>query len=174
MFDKLIDFLLNMLYDILPVWFVKQYDNGILLRAGKFIRVVTPGVVWKIPFIDKVETNTIVTTTLSVPTQSVLTKDKKALVVKGVIKYRISDVEKFMLKVYDAQDAIGDTAQYIIKEQIAEKTFEECSDNQFDNTITKKLRNEVKHWGIDIEKVTLTDIGQIKSLRLFNEGSLLG
>ncbi len=174
MFDKLIDFMLNMLYDILPVWFVKQYDNGIFLRMGKFVRVVKPGVVWKIPFIDKIETQTIVTTTLSVPTQSVLTLDKKALVVKGVVKYKIVDVEKFMLTVYDAQDAIADTTQSIIKTQIAEKNFEECVSNEFDNTITKKLRNEVKHWGIDIDKVTLTDIGQIKSLRLFNEGTLIG
>lgn len=174
MFDKLIDFLLAMLYDILPVWFVKQYDNGIFLRMGKFVRVVKPGVVWKIPFIDKIESQTIVTTTLSVPTQSVITKDKKALVVKSVVKYKITDVEKFMLTVYDAQDAIADTAQSIIKTQIAEKDFEECTTNEFDNTVTKKLRNEVKHWGIDIEKVTLTDIGQIKSLRLFNEGTLIG
>lgn len=79
-----------------------------------------------------------------------------------------------MLTVYDAQDAIADTTQSIIKTQIAEKNFEECVSNEFDNTITKKLRNEVKHWGIDIDKVTLTDIGQIKSLRLFNEGTLIG
>lgn len=174
MFDKLIDFMLSVLYDLLPVWFVKQYDNGILLRRGKFVRVVMPGVVWKIPFIDKVETQTTVTTTLSIPTQSVMTKDKKQLVVKGVIKYRIVDVGKFMLEVYDANDAIGDTAQAIIKEQIANKIFDECTDNDFDNTVTKKLRNEVKRWGVEIDKVTLTDIGQIKSLRLFNEGSLIG
>lgn len=174
MFDKLIDFLLNFLYDILPVFFVKQYDNGVVLRAGKFHRVVTPGPVFKIPFIDKVETQTIVTTTLSVPTQSVITKDKKQLVVKAVVKYKISDVQLFMLTVYDAQDAIADTTQAIIKAQVATKEFDECSDNEFDNTITKKLRNEVKHWGIEIEKVTLTDIGQIKSLRLFNEGLLVG
>lgn len=86
MFDKLIDFMLNMLYDILPVWFVKQYDNGIFLRMGKFVRVVKPGVVWKIPFIDKIETQTIVTTTLSVPTQSVLTLDKKGSGCKGRCK----------------------------------------------------------------------------------------
>lgn len=174
MFDKLIDFLLNMVYDILPVWFVKQYDNGIFLRMGKFKKVVKPGVVWKLPFIDKIECQTIVTTTLSVPTQSVITKDKKALVVKAVVKYKIVDVEKFMLTVYDAHDAIGDTAQSIIKTLIAEKDFDECTSNDFDNSVTKKLRNEVKHWGIDIEKVTLTDIGQIKSLRLFNEGLIVG
>lgn len=174
MFDKLFDFLLNFLYDILPVFFVKQYDNGVMLRMGKFRKVVTPGPVFKIPFIDKIETQTIVTTTLSVPTQSVMTKDKKHLVVKSVVKFKIADVQLFMMNVYDAQDAIADTTQSIVKALIADKVLDECSDNEFDNTLTKKLRNAVKQWGIDIQQVTLTDIGQIKSLRLFNEGSLLG
>lgn len=174
MLDKLIDFLLNFIEDVIPFFFVKQYDNGILLRMGKFKRVVTPGIVFKIPFIDKIETQTIVTTTLSVPTQSVITLDKKQLVVKSLVKYKILDVESFMLMVYDATDAISDITQGIIKEQVAIRSFDECIANDFDNTITKKLRVEVRKWGIDVERVTLTDIGQIKSLRLFNEGSLLG
>lgn len=174
MLDRLIDFLLNVLEDVLPVYFVKQYDNGILLRMGKFVRVVKPGVVYKIPFIDKIETSTVVTTTLSVPTQSVITLDRKNLVVKAVVKYKISDVELFLLNVYDAADAISDITQAIVKEQISSKTFDECIQNDFDNTVTKKLRVEVKKWGIEVDRVTLTDIGQIKSLRLFNEGSLIG
>lgn len=174
MFDKLIEFLLNIIEDIMPVFFVKQYNNGILLRMGKFVRVVKPGVVFKIPFLDKIEVVTIVTTTLSVPTQSVITKDKKQLVVKSVVKYKISDVELFMLNVYDSTDAISDITQAIVKEQISLRTFEECTDNDFDNTVTKKLRVEMKKWGIEVDRVTLTDIGQIKSLRLFNEGALIG
>ena len=174
MFDKLIEFLLNIIEDIMPVFFVKQYNNGILLRMGKFVRVVKPGVVFKIPFLDKIEVVTIVTTTLSVPTQSVITKDKKQLVVKSVVKYKIADVELFMLNVYDSTDAISDITQAIIKEQISLRTFEECTDNDFDNTVTKKLRVEMKKWGIEVDRVTLTDTGQIKSLRLFNEGALIG
>ena len=174
MLDKLIEFLLNIIEDIMPVFFVKQYNNGILLRMGKFVRVVKPGVVFKIPFLDKIEVVTIVTTTLSVPTQSVITKDKKQLVVKSVVKYKIADVELFMLNVYDSTDAISDITQAIIKEQISLRTFEECTDNDFDNTVTKKLRVEMKKWGIEVDRVTLTDIGQIKSLRLFNEGALIG
>lgn len=174
MFDKLIEFLLNIIEDILPIFFVKQYNNGILLRVGKFKRVVKPGIVYKIPFFDKIEIQTIVTTTLSVPTQSVITKDKKALVVKSVVKYKITDVEQFILMVYDARDAISDITQAIIKEQISIRSFNECCDNDFDNVLAKKLRIEVRKWGIDIERVTLTDIGEIQSLRLFNEGSILG
>lgn len=172
MFDKLIDLLISLIEDVLPVFFVKQYDNGILLRAGRFVKVVGPGPVYKIPFLDKVETQTTVTTTLSVPAQSVTTNDGHFLVVKSIVKYKVADVGAFMLNVYDATDAVSDTTQSIVKTQITSRTFQECSDNELDNIITKKLRNEVKHWGIEVEKVTLSDMGQIRSLRLFNESSL--
>lgn len=174
MLDSLINLLVSFIEDVIPFRFVKQYDNGIFLRCGKFRKVVKPGLIWKFPFFEKIETQTIVTTTLSVPTQSVMTKDMKSLVVKAMVRYRVIDVEAFMLKVYDAQDAIADTTQSIVKEQILERVWADCLDNELDNTITKKVRTAVRHWGLEIEKVTLTDMGLIKSLRLFNEAGALG
>lgn len=169
MFDKLIEFILNIIEDALPVFFVKEYDRGVFFRAGRFRRVINPGAVFKIPFIDKVEVTSVVTTTLSIPAQSITTSDGKQAVVKSVVKYKIVDVKAFYLNVYDAVDAISDTTQAIIKEQITSRTWQECTDNELDKTITKKVRIEVRYWGIDVDKVTLTDIGVITSLRLFNE-----
>lgn len=171
MFDKLVDFLLNFIEDVLPLVIVKEYDRGVHFRGGKFLKVVEAGICWKIPFLDKVETRTVVTTTLSIPTQSLTTKDGLQIVAKGVVKYSISSIKDVILEVYDPVDAISDTTQAIIKEQITGRTWDEVKDNETDNTITKKVRVEVKKWGINIEKVTLTDIGIIKSLRLFNEMS---
>lgn len=172
MFDKLVDFILSIIYDVMPVFFVKEYDRGVLLRCGKFHRVVNPGLCWKIPFFDKIETKTVVTTTLSIPTQSLTTKDQKSIVAKTVVKYNIVDIQKFILDVWDGYDAISDTTQAIVKELIMEKTWEECLDNELDNTITKKVRAAVKQWGIEIEKVTLTDLGIIRSIRLFNDNQI--
>lgn len=169
MLDKLIDFFLNLIEDILPITFVKEYDRGVVFRAGKYRSTLEPGPWWKIPFIDKVETTCVTTTTINVPTQSLTTSDQKQIVVKAVVKYKITDIKAFYLNVQDAKDAISDTTQAIIKERITGKTWMECADNQMDNDITKKVRGAVKHWGIEIEKVTLTDIGLIRSLRLFNE-----
>ena len=70
---------------------------------------------------------------------------------------------------YDSKDAIADTTQAIIKEQVTTRKWEDCNNLKLDNDITIKLRREVKKWGIYIDKVTLTDIGIIKSIRLFNE-----
>lgn len=49
------------------------------------------------------------------------------------------------------------------------RTWQQCNDDDVDNEMTKKLRIEVKKWGISIESVTMTDIGITRSIRLFNE-----
>ena len=169
MIDRLIEFFLNLIEDFLPIFFVTEYNRGVLFRGGKFRKVLNPGIHWKIPFIDKHDIRTVVTTTLTVSAQSITTSDGQTIVIKSVVKYNISNIRDLVLNVYDPVDAISDTTQAIIKEQITSRTWKQCADNQLDNIITKKTRNEVKKWGIDIEKVTLTDIGIIRSLRLFNE-----
>ncbi len=169
MFDKLIDFLISLLDKILPWFVVKQFDNGIILRCGKYTKTFQPGIYWKIPFLDEVMTHHIVITLLSIPVQSLTTKDGQQVVIKGVVKFKVENVKLLLLDVYDATDAISDITQSIIKKQVHIRNWEECNNDDLDNEITKKLRLEVKKWGISVESVTLTDMGLSPSFRLFNE-----
>jgi len=168
MFDKLIDFLIEILDKALPCFIVNQFDAGILLRRGLFVKTLKGGFYLKIPFLDEVYTHTIVTTTLSLPTQSLMTSDRKHLVVKAIIKYKVSDIKTLLLEVYDAVDAISDTTQGIIKDVIMDCSSADIT-KDIDDVITTKSRREAKKWGIEIIEVTLTNIGDIKSKRLFNE-----
>jgi len=111
-------------------------------------------------------------TTLSLDAQSLYTLDKQNIVVKAVIKYKIGDVKTFLLEVYDAQDALSDMAQSIIKNVIMSMTLEECTDQELDNTLTKKVRVEARKWGVEIQQVTLTDLAPIRSFRFINDNFL--
>jgi regulator of protease activity HflC (stomatin/prohibitin superfamily) len=101
--------------------------------------------------------------------KSLYTKDKQNIVVKGLIKYKIADVKIFLLEVYDAQDALSDMSQSIIKNVIMSMTMDECTDSELDNTLTKKVRVEAKKWGVEVQQVTLTDLAPIRSYRLIND-----
>lgn len=169
MFDKLIEIISNSFEQTLPVIVIRDYEMGVLLRKGKYKKTLSPGLHLKIPFLDEVISQHVVVTTLSLPPQSLYTKDKNNVVVKGVVKYRISDVKTFLLEVYDAQDAISDMIQSIIKNIIMDKTVDECTDQELDNTLTKKARVEARKWGVEIQQVTLTDLAPIRSFRIIND-----
>ncbi len=169
MFDKLIELLSNWIEQLLPVFIIRHYEMGVLMRWGKYKCVVSPGVYFKIPFFDEVINQHVVVTTLSLPPQSLYTKDRQNIVVKGLVKYRIVDVKIFLLEVYDAQDALSDMTQSIIKNIIMDKTLDECIDTEIDNTLSKKARVEAKKWGVEIYQVTLTDLAPIRSFRIIND-----
>lgn len=173
-FDKIIDFLLSVLDKLLPFTVVNQVDSGVRLRFGKFVEILLPGFHWKIPFADEVLNFTTVWTTLSLPSQSLTTKDQKDVVVKAIVKYKIADIETFALEVWDAIDAISDMTQGIVFEIVRDKTWEELQSPDLKSLISRKARNEAKRWGIEIETVTLSDLAKITSIRLLNDGVNIG
>lgn len=172
MFDKIVEILNSWWNHILPVTIVSHYQEAVLLRMGKFKTVLKPGMHFKIPFFDEVLDQYVVVTTLSLPAQSLYTKDRQNIVAKGVIKYKISDVKTFLLEVYDAKDALSDMTTAIIKQIITDLSLEECLNSDIDNTLTKKARVEAKKWGVEIQQVTLTDLAPIKSYRLISDSIL--
>ena len=172
MFDKLVELLTNWWLELKPIVIIRDYEEAVLLRFGKFKQVLKPGLHFKIPMFDEVIDQHVVVTALSLDAQSLYTKDKQNIVVKGLVKYKIADVKIFLLEVYDAQDAISDMSQSIIKNVIMSMTLEECTDVELDNTLTKKVRVEAKKWGVEVQQVTLTDLAPIRSIRLINDNFL--
>jgi len=169
MFDKLIDVILHFIDKIVPFWIIPEYDNGVLLTFGKYSKTLQPGLHFKIPFLQEIIQHHVVTALMSIPQQSLTTKDGKQIVVKVVIKYKVEDVKPLLLEVWDSNDAISDITQAIVKKQVHIRTWQECLDEDIDNEIAKKLRVEVKKWGIYIESVTMTDMGITKSLRIYHD-----
>lgn len=169
MLDSLIQWITSVIGEVVPFFIVKQFEEGIQLRGGKFSRIVYPGFHLKIPFYDEIITQHVVLTTLSLPAQSLVTKDNKNIVVEAMVKYKINNVKTFLLEVYDSTDAIGDVSQGIIKEIIMSSTWEDARGNELDNEITKKVRNELKKFGVYVEKVTLTSIADMRTIRLINQ-----
>ena len=169
MFDKLVELLTNWWMELKPIVIIRDYEEAVLLRFGKFKKLLKPGIHLKIPMFDEVIDQHVVVTTLSLDAQSLYTKDKQNIVVKGLVKYRIADVKIFLLEVYDAQDALSDMSSSIIKNVIMSMTLDECTDSELDNTLTKKVRVEARKWGVEVQQVTLTDIAPIRSIRLIND-----
>jgi regulator of protease activity HflC (stomatin/prohibitin superfamily) len=172
MFDRLIDVITEWWAYLMPAIIIPNYEEAVLLRNGKFVKVLGPGFHVKLPIFDEVISQHVVVTTLSLPAQSLYTKDKQNIVVKGVVKYKIADVKIFLLEVFDAQDALADMTQSIIKNIIITTSIEECLDLELDNVLTKKVRVEARKWGVEIQQVTLTDIAPIRSYRLINDSVL--
>lgn len=169
MIDKLLDILLNVYEIIIPFLIIKDYQEGVYLRYGKYKRVLKSGFHWKIPFIDEILIHHTVWQTINLQPQSLTTMDDEGIVVKGIIKFRISDIKVFSLEVWDSPDAISDMTMGIIRDEVMDHTWQQIKDGKLDKVVSRKAKAEAKRWGIEIDTVTMIDMAIITSVRLFNE-----
>ena len=164
MFDKLLEFIIKFGKDCLPYVIIEQWNEAILLRFGKFKKVLKPGIHAKIPFVDSVWETEVITQCLDMNPQSITTSDGKNIVVKGIIRYSIDDIQIYLTSIMKPNDVLVDTTQGIIRQIIEDTRWNDLVG--IDNVLTKKVGAFVKRWGIKVEKVTLTDLAQITSYRI--------
>jgi len=172
MLDKLIDFLLNFLDQILPVKIIKTGNHGVLYRGGPFRVILPPGFHLKIPFLDEIDIYSTNTTTMPLPPQSIVTADGRSVVVRVIVKYQITDLGVFAVTVYDATDALADVTGGIVFDVVHKRTWEKIQSSDLNSIITALAQKEAKFWGVDIQKVTITDLAEMRSIRLLGAGGL--
>ncbi len=168
MFDKLIDLIVTFIHDILPWKIVDQWEQGVHLRTGKFVRIVNPGLNWKIPFFDQILTTPVITQTVNLSPQTVTSVDEKSVVLSSIVRYHIYDVEKFLLGVMHANDVLVDTTQGIIRDVVEGSKWDDLYD--LGKVVTPEVNDQVEEWGIKVEQVSFPDLGLITTYRVMTDG----
>ena len=167
MLDRLVDLLVRFGMDMLPFVIIEQWNGAVQLRCGKFIKVLSPGIHFKIPFFDSVIECPVITQSVNLPSQTLTTLDEQSIVLKSIIRYKVNNVRTYLLGVMHANDVLIDTTQGMIRDVVELTTWEDLVD--VNETITNKVKEYVVRWGIEVEAVTITDLGLVKSFRIFGD-----
>jgi regulator of protease activity HflC (stomatin/prohibitin superfamily) len=146
----------------IPYWGLEKYEQQ--------FQVVT-GLVWKVPYFDRILTVLITPTTMNLNEQSVTTLDWKGVVLKTSIKYEIKDVHKQLLKVNDAKDAMSDMFKGIVRSHFAKRNWDQCNGEEITDAITADVKKEGRKWGVNVMEFNITDIQVARTIRLFNTNS---
>ena len=167
MLDKLVDLLVRFGMDMLPFVIVEQWNGSVQLRFGKFIKVLYPGIHFKIPFFDSIIECPVITQSVNLPSQTLTTLDDESIVLKSIIRYKVSNIRTYLLGVMHANDVLIDTTQGMIRDVVELTTWDDLVD--VNETITNEVKEYVVRWGIEVEAVTITDLGIVKSFRIFGD-----
>ena len=167
MLDKLVDFLVRFSRDVLPFVIIEDWNGAVQLRFGKFIKILYPGIHFKIPFFDSIIECPIITQSVNLPSQTLTTLDEESIVLKSIIRYKVSNVRTYLLGVMHANDVLIDTTQGIIRDVVEMTQWKNLVD--VNTQITNEVKEFVVKWGIEVEAVTITDLGLVKSFRIFGD-----
>ncbi|EEZ01403.1 FtsH protease activity modulator HflK [Vibrio mimicus] len=94
------------------VWFftgfytIGEAERGVVLRLGKYDRIVDPGLNWRPRFIDEVTPVNVQAIRSLRASGLMLTKDENVVTVSMDVQYRISDPYKYLYQVTNADDSL--------------------------------------------------------------------
>lgn len=157
MIEKLLDFLERFWESIVPWVIVPQYEEGVILRLGKFNRIISKGFNPKWPMIESFDNVSIVMQTIELPTQTLGDR-----IIAFIIRYQINDVKTYLLDVHDASDVIRDISLGAVRR--ATQDYNEPDD--IEKSAKRRLKRSLKKYGVLVHEATITDYGKIKSLRI--------
>ena len=168
MFDKLIDFLVSIIELFRFFWVIRQWEEGITLRLGKYTKkVMKPGLhfIWPLS-IDEVHTINLLPDVAELEPQTIVTKDRVVVVAQAIVNYQVNNTETCLTKVGDEMNAIREFTQGAIHTVISEINYNEANVKEMERAILKEARKDVNDWGIKMHSVTIKSFGRMTSIRL--------
>jgi regulator of protease activity HflC (stomatin/prohibitin superfamily) len=139
----------------------QQWEQAVVLRAGKFLAVRGPGLFWIVPILDRVAAviDTRLRTTQFIAEQT-LTKDTVPVDVDAIIFWIVRDVKRAALEVASYGEAIAWAAQTSLRETIGAADLAMLLSNRkaADAELRQTIDAKTADWGISVKSVEIRDV----------------
>jgi membrane protease subunit HflK len=172
-FERLLDALIGWWNWLRPVFVVRAFESGVVLRFGKYNRTIFPGLHWKWPLIEEPIEVTACITTVRLPAQSLTTKDDKQVTVASIVKYEIVDPRPYCTEIFDQHDVLIDVTMGAIRRLTAAAEYATLVQNPPETEILQAVRKEANKYGFKIHSITFTTFTRARPLMLLNQSALL-
>lgn len=143
-----------------PIIIINQSQIGLLMRMGKYVAKLGPGVHIILPIIEKVIIVDLRESLIDVRPQEVITKDNVNVTVDAVVYYQIIDPEKAVFGVSDVILAVSQLAQTTLRARIGELELDQLlsAREALNARMRETLDVETDKWGVKITKVEVKRI----------------
>jgi regulator of protease activity HflC (stomatin/prohibitin superfamily) len=149
------------LYLLLGFKVAQQWERAVLLRMGKFRRLVGPGHFWVIPLVDRVAAwidHRVMVTPFGA--EKTLTRDTVPVNVDAVLFWVVWDANKAALEVKNYRMAISWAAQTALRDIIGKMDLADIlvGREKIDAELQEIIDRRTTPWGITVESVEIRDI----------------
>jgi regulator of protease activity HflC (stomatin/prohibitin superfamily) len=139
---------------------LKEYERGVIFRLGRVIGYKGPGLIFLIPFIDKMVRISLRTIVMDVPPQDVITKDNVSVKVNAVVYFRVVDPQRAVIEIENYLYATSQLAQTTLRSVLGESDLDELLSDR--EKINHELQEIIDHatdpWGIKVSMVEVKHV----------------
>lgn len=135
---------------------IRQSNEALVERLGRYHRKLKPGIHFILPWLDKiVYQNTTREQVLEIERQSAITKDNVALEVDAIVYWRILNLERTYYTVENIETALKNLVISILRSEIGRIKLEQAvhARSEIAQALLQQLNEAVANWGIKITRV---------------------
>jgi hypothetical protein len=159
--------LISQVLSLFQWWIViAPWEMAIRVRRGRKITVLSPGMHFRIPALDRFFVQRVRKRYLNTPTQTVTTRDGKAITISGGTSYSVCDVGLLYNTLSDPEDVIqvetmGLIAQYVVTHDMVDVTPETIK-----GYVDAHL--DLGRYGLGGVELVITDFVCVRTYRIIN------
>jgi len=138
----------------------KEWEEAIILRFGKFQRLVGPGFFFKWPYIETFLKQDKQIINLDISRQEVMTKDNISVTVDAVVFVKVVNTKDSIVNIRNIWDSVMKYAQTTMRDVVGDVELDEllARRDEVADKIAKMVEQETQDWGVDITSVKLQTV----------------
>lgn len=149
-----------LIFLLLSLKVINQYEQGLVFTFGKYTGMKHPGLRFLIPIVQRMVRVDMRIRTLDVMKQQIMSKDNVPVHVNAAIFYKVSNPEQAIIQVQDYQYAIAQYGQTALRDVIGGMNLDTLltERQEIGDAIKKIVDKETQGWGLEVIGIKLQDI----------------
>jgi regulator of protease activity HflC (stomatin/prohibitin superfamily) len=146
---------------------LREYERGVIFRFGNLVGSKGPGLIFLIPFVDKMVKMDLRVVTIDVSKQEIMTRDNVPATVDAVVYFRVVDPEAAVVKVENFWKATSLLAQTTLRSVLGQAPLDDLLAQR--EAINLKLQEiidrQTEPWGVKVTAVEVKDVALPDSMK---------
>ena len=145
---------------MLSVKIVREYDRGVIFFLGRCTGVRGPGLIILVPLLERMTKVALRTVTMNIPSQKIITKDNVSIDIAAVAYYHIVDPKKAVIAIEDVYSAVNQISQTTVRNIVGQFSLDQLLSQTVDinSQIKIVIDGHTETWGVEVTAVEIKDI----------------
>ena len=148
------------LYILVSMRVLRQYERGVVFLLGKFTGVRSPGLSFIFLPLQQMTRVSLRPVTMLIPSQKIITKDNVSIDIAAVAYYHVTDPEKAVIAIENVHAAINQISQTTVRNVVGRFSLDQLlSDTAgINEQIKNVIDGHTEPWGAQVTAVEIKDI----------------
>lgn len=139
---------------------LREYQRGIIFRLGKLLGPKGPGMIFLIPWVDKMVRMDLRVVTVDVPKQESMTRDNVPVTVDAVVYFSVINPVAAVVKVENFLKAVSLIAQTTLRSVLGQSELDEllAHRDKINHILQEIIDRHTDPWGVKVSAVEVRDV----------------